>query len=51
MRVALLSDLAHGAILNFLQAPRSSLIGDPKFEKNNLPTDEDQTAPISTTGA
>jgi hypothetical protein len=32
MRVALLSDLARGALLAFLQAPRSSLIGHPMFE-------------------
>lgn len=33
MRVALLSDLARGALLSFLQAPRSSLIGHPMFEQ------------------
>lgn len=32
MRVALLSDLARGALLAFLQAPRSSLIGHPIFD-------------------
>jgi hypothetical protein len=32
MRAALLSDLARGAILAFLQAPRSSLIGHPMFD-------------------
>ena len=32
MRVALLSDLARGALLKFLQAPRSSLVGHPMFE-------------------
>jgi hypothetical protein len=31
MRVALLSDLARGAILNYLRSPRSSLIGHPSF--------------------
>ena len=35
MRVALLSDLARGALLAFLQAPRSSLIGHPMFEQQN----------------
>lgn len=34
MRVALLSDLAIGALLAFLQAPRSSLIGHPMYEQN-----------------
>jgi hypothetical protein len=33
MRVALLSDLARGAILAFLHAPRSSLIGHPMFDQ------------------
>jgi hypothetical protein len=33
MRVALLSDLARGALLRFLQAPGSSLIGHPIFEQ------------------
>jgi hypothetical protein len=33
LRVALLSDLARGALLSFLQAPRSSLIGHPMFEQ------------------
>jgi hypothetical protein len=33
MRVALLSDLARGALLRFLQAPRSSLIGHPMFQQ------------------
>jgi len=33
MRVALLSELARGALLRFLQAPRSSLIGNPKFDE------------------
>jgi len=32
LKVALLSDLARGAILSFLQAPWSSLIGHPMFE-------------------
>jgi hypothetical protein len=32
MRVALLSDLARGALLEFLQAPRSSLIGHPMVD-------------------
>jgi hypothetical protein len=31
LRVGLLSDLARRALLNFLQAPRSSLIGHPMF--------------------
>jgi hypothetical protein len=31
MRVALLSDFARGALLAFIQAPRSSLIGHPGF--------------------
>jgi hypothetical protein len=35
LRVGLLSDLARRALLNFLQAPRSSLIGHPMF---NLPS-------------
>jgi hypothetical protein len=34
MRVALLSDLARGALLRFLQAPRSSLIGHPMFDQD-----------------
>lgn len=34
MRVALLSDLARGTLLKFLQAPRSSLIGHPMFDHN-----------------
>jgi hypothetical protein len=33
MRTALLSDLARGALLQFLQAPRSSLIGHPMFDQ------------------
>jgi hypothetical protein len=33
MRTALLSDLARGALLKFLQAPRSSLIGHPMFDQ------------------
>jgi hypothetical protein len=33
IRIALLSDLARGAILKFLQAPRSSLVGHPMFEQ------------------
>ena len=33
MRTALLSDLARGALLQFLQAPRSSLIGHPMFDE------------------
>jgi hypothetical protein len=33
MRTALLSDLACGALLQFLQAPRSSLIGHPMFDQ------------------
>lgn len=32
VRVALLSDLARGALLRFIQAPRSSLIGHPLLE-------------------
>jgi hypothetical protein len=32
MRRALLSDFAEGAILRFIRAPRSSLIGDPRLE-------------------
>jgi hypothetical protein len=36
IRVALLSDLARGAILNFLQSPRSSLIGCPSFAPSRL---------------
>ena len=43
IRVALLSDLARGAILNFLQAPRSSLIGCPSFAP--ACHDEDTTQP------
>jgi hypothetical protein len=43
IRVALLSDLARGAILNFLQAPRSSLIGCPSFAPSSL--DDDTTDP------
>lgn len=39
IRVALLSDLARGAILNFLQTPRSSLIGCPSFSPSR-PDDE-----------
>lgn len=35
IRIALLSDLARGAILNFLQAPRSSLIGCPSFAQQS----------------
>lgn len=38
MRIALLSDLVRGALLRFLQAPRSSLIGHPLF--NQQPTSE-----------
>jgi hypothetical protein len=34
MRMALLSDLARDALLSFLQAPRSSLIGHPMFEQD-----------------
>ena len=34
IRVALLSDLARAALLMFLQAPRSSLIGHPMFEQD-----------------
>ena len=33
MRTALLSDLVRGALLQFLQAPRSSLIGHPMFDE------------------
>jgi len=43
MRVALLSDLVRGALLSFLQAPRSSLIGHPMFEQtptNPAPADD-----------
>ena len=39
IRVALLSDLARGAILNFLQSPRSSLIGCPSFAPSRLDDD------------
>jgi len=39
MRVALLSDLARGALLRFLQAPRSSLIGHPMFEQFSVSSD------------
>ena len=35
MRVALLSDLARGAILNYLTSPRSSLIGHPAYVGSN----------------
>jgi hypothetical protein len=35
MRVALISELAKGALLRFMQAPRSSLIGHPMFDKQN----------------
>lgn len=41
IRVALLSDLARGAILNFLQSPRSSLIGCPSFASSRL---DDETS-------
>jgi hypothetical protein len=43
MRVALLSDLARGALLKFLQAPQSSLIGHPMFEPN-AKTGDDSTS-------
>lgn len=40
MRVALLSDLARAAILTFLQAPRSSVIGHPGiYPPNDSPQD------------
>jgi len=36
MRVALLSDLARAAILNYLQAPRCSLVGHPLIDHPDL---------------
>lgn len=38
LRVALLSTLTRGALLRFLQAPRSSLIGHPMFERDDTCT-------------
>lgn len=34
MRLAILSDLSRAALLKFLEAPRSSLIGHPAFEES-----------------
>ncbi|WP_069167882.1 hypothetical protein [Nocardia altamirensis] len=34
MRVALLSDLARAAVLSFIRAPRSSVIGHPMFDQS-----------------
>ena len=46
MRVALLSDLARGALLAYLLAPRSSLIGHPLIDL--APPAPDQASPLPT---